>query len=370
MRAECGAAHNEPEVFISYRRLDNIAPSGSRGRDGFVNYLLRQVRSKLREDGVPDPILWLDRSQIEPGDIWSDKILNALKRAELFIAILSKNYIRSSWCAKELHTMKERVDMLGAPAGHRRIFRVDKHKVPEHRVPETLQRIQSVQFYREDHDAQKFDEFFWGGKVRYSKEFDNALLQLTSAIGNRLEELLETHFDRQSLPEPQVDVCPSNGHVVFVAKPARDMLEYYRTIVEELRGTGFGVVPDPDEELSGEELRSAVFSALGKAEASIHLLGTRTRGLGMDLVPMQLAAAAAESKRKPGFERLIWAPKVLPAETSDRAKRVRRDPLKILKEFGQRLLETDTIYGDTASNFNGYVLQRLQRTLVSPRQAN
>ena len=112
MSVEGGAAHNEPEVFISYRRLDNRPPSGSRNRHGFVNYLLRQVRSRLEEDGVPDAILWLDRSQIEPGDIWSDKILNALKRAELFVAILSKNYIRSSWCAKELHTNLLRNDLI------------------------------------------------------------------------------------------------------------------------------------------------------------------------------------------------------------------------------------------------------------------
>jgi hypothetical protein len=367
MSVEGGDAHHEPEVFISYRRLDNTPPNGIRGRHGFVDYLLRNVRSRLRENGVPDAILWQDRSKIEPGDIWSEKILNALKRAELFVAILSKNYIRSPWCARELGTMKERIDLLGKPAGERRIFRVDKHKVPKDHVPETLQSIQSVQFYREDHDD--VDEFFWGGKVRLSKEFDKALLKLTSAIGNRLEELLGTRFDREDLPEPQVgDVRPSNGHVVFVAKPASDMEEYYRVLVAELRGTGFGVTPDPDIDLGdlGEEVQSAVFSALGEAEASIHLLGTRTGG---GLVSMQLAAAAEEAKRRPGFERLIWAPKVLPAETSARAM-IRRDPLKILKEFGQPLLDTDKIDSDTASNFNGYVLQHLQRRLVTPRQAD
>jgi len=377
MSMESGAPHDGPQqVFISYRRLDNVPPEGSRSRHGFVDFLLRQVRSRLKEDGVPDAILWLDRSQIEPGDVFSDKIMNALKRAELFVAILSKNYIRSTWCAKELGTMRERVDMLGVPAGARRIFRVDKHKVPDDLVPEMLQGIHTVQFYREAPDAKCADEFFWGGKVRLSKEFDEALLELTKAIGNRLEELLETRFDRQGTPEPQADVRPSNGHVVFVAKPASDMVEYYRILVEELLSAGFRVTPDPDIDLSdrGKEVRSAVLSALGEAEASIHLLGTRTgerpRGLNMDIVPMQLAAAAEEAKRKAGFERLIWAPEVLPAETSARSKRSLRDPLKVLKEFGQPILEIDQIEGDTSTNFNGYVLRRLQRTLVSPRPAD
>jgi hypothetical protein len=368
MSLESTAACDEREVFISYRRLDDVPPTGIRNRYGFVNYLLRQVRSRLQEDGVPDAILWQDRSQIEPGDIWSEAISKALNRAELFVAILSKNYIKSSWCEIELRTMTERVEKISAPAGEHRIFRVDKHKVPENQVPETLRRIQSVQFYREDQDAKTVDEFFWGGKVRLSKEFDKALLELTSAIGKRLEKLVGIRLEPKGQPEPQVDNArrSANGRVVFVAKPALDMIEYYRSLVEELWGTGFRVTPDPDKDLSkrGEEVRSAVVGALAEAEASIHLLGTRTGGrpdgLDMDLVPMQLAEAAKEAKRKPGFERLIWAPTVLPAQTSAQAKRVRR-PLKILERFGQQLLEADQIDSDTASNFYLHVLQRLER---------
>ncbi len=376
MSLESGEARDGRQVFISYRRLDNAPPSDGRNRHGFVNYLLRQVRSRLQEDGVPDAILWQDRSEIEPGDVWSDAILQALNRAELFIAILSKNYIRSSWCKQELGVMKSRVEKLGPPVGERRIFRVDKHKVPEKEVPETLRRIQSVQFYREDHDAKCVDEFFWGGKVRLSREFDKALLELTSAIGKRLEEL-GIPFEPKGHPEPQLDnPRPSNGRVVFVAKPALDMVEYYRTLVEELQGTGFRITPDPDEDLGdvGEEVRSAVVEGLAEAEASIHLLGTRTGarpdGLDMDLVPMQLAAAADEAKRRSGFERMIWAPTVLLAETSAQAKKARRDPLKILKQFGQQLLAMDQIDGDTASRFNEFVLQRLERRRPSPREAN
>jgi hypothetical protein len=377
MNLESGAACSVREVFISYRRLDNNAPTGSRGRHGFVNYLLRQVRSRLEEDGVPDAVLWQDRSQIEPGDVFSEAILKALNRAELFVAILSKNYIRSPWCEKELRTMKERVDKLSAPVGERRIFRVDKHKVPEEQIPEALRRIQSVQFYREDPDAKCVDEFFWGGKVRLSKEYDKALLELTSAISNRLEELLGIRFEPKGPPEPREDNAhqSSNGRIVFVAKPAPDTVEYYRNLVEELQGTGFRVTPDPDNDLSnrGEEVRSAVVSALAEAEASVHLLGTRPGGrpdgFDMDLVPMQLTAAAEEAKRKPGFERLIWAPAVLPAESA-KGRRARRDPLKTLKRFGQQLLEADQIYSDTASNFNQNVLQRLERRPLGQRQAN
>jgi hypothetical protein len=193
LEAEAGQRANEAHprvspvpIFVSYRALDNQLPPERRGH-GFVDYLLAQLRYELDQLGMRNKILWLDRKEIFPGDVWSADLLDALNRAELFIAIVSPNYISSSWCEKELDVMKSRAEMLGAPAEARRIFRVDKHKVPETHIPKTLQSIQAVRFYRQDHDA--VDEFFWGGKVRLSREYHKALLQLASAIHRRVEEL-------------------------------------------------------------------------------------------------------------------------------------------------------------------------------------
>jgi hypothetical protein len=361
-----------PEVFVSYRRLDNDPPPDGPNVRGFVDYLLTQVRYDLSQLGVPNAVLWQDRSKIAPADDWNENISNALNSAELFIAILSKNYITSDWCKKELDTMRSRVGMLGTPALERRIFRVDKHKVPEDKIPEPLRTIQSVQFYREDRYSESVDEYFWRGKVRFIDEYEDAVKKLADGLCKRLEEL-GIPSRRRDQPEPRVDNArPSNGRVVFMAKPAGDMMQSYRTLVRELQDTGFRVAPDPDEDLGdvGEEVRSAIVKALTEAEASIHLLGTRTGGrpdgLDMDLVPMQLAAAADEVKRRPEFERMIWAPIVLPSIISAEANMARRDPLEILGRFDQRLLETDQIDGDTASRFNEFVLQRLGRKRRDP----
>jgi len=104
-----------PEVFISYRVLDNHPPPDGPAR-GFVDYLLTQIRYDLTQLGIPDAILWQDRSKIAPADDWNDNILSALNSAQLFIAILSKNYITSDWCNKELDTMTSRVETLDAGA--------------------------------------------------------------------------------------------------------------------------------------------------------------------------------------------------------------------------------------------------------------
>ena len=367
---------NPREVFVSYRRLDDEPPPDCSNGDsgGFVRYLLRQVRYDLRQMGVPDAILWQDRAKIAPGDIWSDAIRKALNEAELFVAILSRNYVKSDWCATELSAMTSRIAKLDAGDGQRRIFRVDKHSVPEDEIPETLRCIQAVRFYREDQETKRVDEYFWRGKVRRSDDYEKAVNDLARAICARLDELgipLPPRPEPTPLPSGHT-AYQSNGRVVFVAKPASDMEEEYRTLVRELRGTGYRVTPDPDKRLDelGGDVRSAIVNGLAEAEASIHLLGKRTggrpEGLDTDLVPMQLAAAADEARKgeagtKAGFERMIWAPRVLLLGASEHVEAVRRDPLGVVDEFGGRLA-TDQIEGDPApSRFNEFVLQRLER---------
>jgi hypothetical protein len=299
--------------------------------------------------------------KIAPDDIWSEEISRALNTAKLFILIVSMNYITSHWCKLELSKMASRIKKLGPPAGQPsvdppgelpRIFRVDKHKVREDKVPKLLRGIQSVRFYREDYATDSVDEYFWRGKVRFTREYEEAVHALGLAIYKQI-------VGAQPQPPPDSGrlVTFWNGRVVFVAKPASDMVESYRTLVSELQGLGYRVTPDPDTDLGkvGEDVVSTVVRALGEAEASIHLLGTRTGGrpdgLDMDLVPMKHAAAADEANRKPGFERMIWVPAVLPAGAP-------RDPLSVVDRFG-KMLPTDQINSDTAVFFNEFVLQRL-----------
>jgi hypothetical protein len=356
------------EVFVSYRRLDDEPPPGRLNERGFVRYLLKQVRYDLGQMGVPDALLWQDRAQIEKGDVWSEAIFSALNKAELFVAILSRNYITSSWCERELSTMASRMARLGAHAGKRRIFRVDKHSVPEHEIPEVLRGIESVRFYSEDNETKRVDEFYWRGKVRHPRDYENAVRELAEAICKRLDELgISCQPQPQPPPLPSdYNALPSNGRVIFVAKPASDMVEPYRTLVRELQSTGYRVTPDCDKDLGklGEEVQSAVVNALAEAEASIHLLGERTGGrpdgLHIDLVTMQLMAAADEASKRTGFKRMIWAPAVLLSGAFTEAEIARRDPLSVVDGFGKRL-PTDQIVGDTASRFNEFVLQRLER---------
>jgi hypothetical protein len=364
--------YNGRAIFISYRHLDNhLPPQSSKELLGFVDYLRRQVDFDLVQLGCPNVIFWQDRTKIAPADDFNAEIEKALKNADLFIAILSQHYITSPWCIRELGTMKSRVTSLGTPEGDGRIFRVDKHKISEEEIPEQLRNTHRVPFYHEDRYDGKVLHYFWRGKVQHIDEYESAVRTLAEGICERLKKLGIRFHPKKELNPGEPHKGPSNGRTVFVAKPAGDMIPSYQYLVRELQGAGYRVTPDPEKDLDNlvKEMQSHFVEALSEAEASIHLLGTWTGGrpyrLEMDLVPMQLAAAAKEAERKPEFKRIIWAPAILPG-TLGESEIVSRDYLEVLKHFGQKLSETDQVLNDTAAHFVGFVLQHLAKERGDP----
>lgn len=354
-------------VFVSYRRLDDDPPP-EKPEGGFVRYLSQQVRWELNQLGVPKAVLWRDRAKIEPGDIWSLKIEEALSDADIFLAIVSRNYVHSDWCAREISTMAARAVPDGSP---KRMLRIDKHRVEDRWIPEPLRGVQAIRFYQEDAETKEEDEFFWRGRVCLYDEYISAVRRLARAIYDRLEQLggiNEARRDRAK-DEPSSSTASETPdfipiHTIFVAKPAADMLEEYRSLTRELMQRGCRVLPDPSAALpdDAEQVTRSIQDALANSPLSIHLLGkrkgSRPDGLDKDLVPFQLSAAARRALADPTFNRLIWAPKIMPRSNSADENLKLRDPIDVLSGFGDKC-PTDEIDGDTAARFKEFVLQRI-----------
>jgi hypothetical protein len=355
-------------IFLSYRSIDDEPPPENPD-GGYVRHLREQLRWELNQLGVPDAILWVDRYKIEPGDIWSEVLREELNKADLFIALLSRNYIKSEWCATELSTMAARVATFEKEAQHRRIFRADKHRVPDESIHVVLRGAQAVRFFEDDRETDREEEFFYRGHVRGGNKYYDAVRKLAEAIHKRLEEL-GVAMGPQSQP-PAFPLAESNGRTVFVAKPARDMSAEYETLASELTRSGYRVLPDPAADLPdiGEEVQTTILAGLADAELSIHLLGERTGirpdGLDSDIVPFQLGCAASEAAKRSSFQRLIWAPKALRTHDCDAHEIAARDPFKVLSRFGARL-PSDQVDSDTATRFNEFVFQRLGAKCARP----
>lgn len=74
----------EDQAFISYAHEDII----------FVDWLWQQI-------SVKDYTVWLDRKDIRPGEIWDDKVHEALRRCAIMLLILSPSSMSSPNVKKE-----------------------------------------------------------------------------------------------------------------------------------------------------------------------------------------------------------------------------------------------------------------------------
>ncbi len=352
-------------IFLSYRRVDDEPPpENPNGK--YVEHLRKQLLWELRQLGVPKTVLWMDRYEIETGDIWPEALREGLEKSDLFIALLSRNYITSRWCEKELGAMAQQISHCEPDLQRQRIFRVDKHRVPETKIHDVLKNIQAVRFYEEDLETDSEEEFYYRGRVVHETKYFDAIHELAVAVYNRLERL-GVEMGPQSLP-PAVEK-PCNGRVVFVAKPARDMKSEYETLTSELTRAGYRLLPDPkiDLPLAAEEAQAAILDGLAQAEISIHILGEmsgfRPDGLDVGIVPLQFRAAAEEVGRRPSFYRLISAPKVMPSRAAENPPP--REPFEVLRRFGEGAT-SDEVDGDTPARFTQFVLQRLLAKTEQP----
>jgi hypothetical protein len=352
-------------IFLSYRRVDDEPPPEDPSGK-YVEHLRKQLIWELRQLGVPKTVLWMDRYEIEGGDVWPEELRRGLEKSDLFIALLSRNYITSRWCEQELTAMAERIANCEPDLRKQRIFRVDKHFVPETKIHDVLKNVQAIRFYEEDLETNSEEEFYYRGRVVHEAKYFDAIHELAVIIYRRLERL-GVEMAPQAQP-PSVE-RPSNGRVVFVARPARDMKSEYVALTSELTRAGYRVVPDWKTELplTAEEAQATIAAGLAEAEFSIHVLGEmsgfRPDGLDAGIVSLQFRAAAEEVARRQSFYRLVWAPQVLPSRAAENL--ARRDPFEVMRKFGEALC-SDEVDGDTPARFTQFVLQRLSTKTSQP----
>jgi hypothetical protein len=116
-----------------------------------VSFLQRQLLFELETElGLGGVVLWHDRTAIEPGDRWSDKIIEALHKADILLVVLSRNYAEQEWCNRELETFMSRPEAALDPDFNGRIIRVDKQTLEDAEIPAALRPIQAIRFFEYD----------------------------------------------------------------------------------------------------------------------------------------------------------------------------------------------------------------------------
>ena len=77
-----------PSVFVSYRRTGE--------QKQFVKKFVEQLMQQKFN-------VWLDDNAMFPGDMITTEISHAIKKSDIFVCLLSKEFFESEWCPKELN---------------------------------------------------------------------------------------------------------------------------------------------------------------------------------------------------------------------------------------------------------------------------
>ena len=360
-------------IFLSYAHDDDLAVGTSGNEAGFVTFLNRMLDLKLRDLGATRAKIWIDRKRISDGDLFEGEIDEGLREAELLLVVMSPNWIHRPYCRKELETFADLRRKAGLPNIQERMIVVGKGHVDRLKRPLELQGQEGFLFYARD-DANKVNDitpFYNLGRA--ADPFFERRDRLAKFLQNRVD-LIAAGGARGSTSPPPIAV--PNGRTVFLSKPASDMKEAYARLAFELQGKGFAVVPDVSADLPNDAKALAIVKdALAKAEASVHLVGEKPGFApeGLDtIVKLQLAQARERSlpspeASKPGFRRIVWAPKIFDGGEKAANGTAERDPLEALARFDTQI-GADKIDGEILSKFVEYLFQYLAET--APRCAS
>jgi len=346
---------------MSYARDDDSSPPESPKAKGFVTYLYEQVLYELQHLGVPRPTLWRDIRDVERGDQFEPSIEDAIAGSDLFLAVLSRNWLDRTWCRRELESFARRWGREGERALRQRIVVVGKHWVDPGRCPNLLQGQEGYNFFVSDGrgEAGYENEFFERGGIQDPRYFDQVkeLARYLWRSATRLDPASSEPSVLPPLTPRRPAKIQSTGRSVNLAKPAADMRQAYHRIIEELQGRGYVVAAAEADIPTDSSSVAFIDAALRSAEVSIHLLG---RGAGYipegaePIVKLQLSRAASRVSAAPKdsisgvdrFRRIIWAPRAM----LEGAGSPERDPFVVLSQF-DRQLETDKVESGALSQF-------------------
>ena len=241
------------DLFISYRRVANEA------HDAWVDAFCEALRTSLKEL-VGDVSIWRDEEALRAGSPWRPEIAQALNDAAIFLAIISRTYLDSDECRKELDTFLGRLK--DASTGTQRmivpIFK--QPPKPDQELPREVGDVHRHEFFRWDPPGSpRFRELgpdpdgadtraFWETLGRVAQDIMVALEALRGAARTRA---LGTVFVARVGPEIQLE---------------RERLR------SDLQQRGYLVVPEHEYLWNADDFRARIDADLDAARLCIHLV--------------------------------------------------------------------------------------------------
>lgn len=164
------------DLFVSYRRTPNV-------REWVRNHLVPRLSDALADELEREPRIFMD-AELEVGVRWPDRLVWALQRSRLMLAVWSPPYFTSAWCMAEWQTMLRReqlVGMSGRPAQPGLVYPI--RYSDGHRFPAAAQNVQQEMIFSE----WRYPYPQFADSPKYL-DFHDAVVELAERLARRLDD--------------------------------------------------------------------------------------------------------------------------------------------------------------------------------------
>jgi hypothetical protein len=282
----------------------------------------------------------------------------------LMIVVMSPNWLTSEYCKREVERFSQRWRGEGEEAVRSRLKVVRKRPNDRTTWPTILQGQEGKAFFAGDLNNPSETEiaYYWNGKMRDEDAYLSRVRELAGIIIRDSRRRTESPPSQAASPPSSPSPEKPPVQTIYLARPAIDMAKAYERLARELAGRDYAVVPDRDIPTDGTAV-AFIDAALAQASVCVHLLGVKGGYTPQEdvspIVKLQLERAALRAKSTPkALRRIVWAPKILDMDTPDAAPAVVREPVDVLKLFGERL-DGDKVDGQVLSKFVEFLAQNL-----------
>jgi len=352
-------APEKPDIFVSYAWADNEElPDGAPGWvSEFAEWLLIGLgRAIGRRDACH---LWMDL-QLPSNARLSPEIEAKIRDCAVMIVVLSRGYLASEWCTKELGQFLE--EEIGRRCGSgSRIFVVEMSNVPR---PPALKKEELVgkRFWVMDKLSQRVHPMGFSKAEREDPRYINQIMDLSQDIAAELERQRMAGATATRKPEPDLEpvvaqppangmVSPSSLPTVYLAEVSDDLEDLRDEVKRYLVQAGHQVLPasrSPDD-FNGFE--KAVRADLDRSVLFVQLL-SEVAGRKFDGLDRRRVAAQHDLVAGPSMPVLLWR------------SRTAFDLGKVRDAAHRTLLENPEVMAVDIEEFKLAIVERVRKALA------
>jgi hypothetical protein len=361
----------EFDVFVSYAHVDNEAVEPA--EHGWVDALHRVLHTTLAQRiGRKEAFsIWRDSQDLRGNQDISRHIPDQVKNSAIFLAILSRGYVESKYCLKELKTFVNNVKTGEA----QRLFVVHTAPIDEHKIPEEFRDLRKFQFWIPDLNH-KPRVLGWPlphhDVAENLRHYYQKIVDLADDIAVKLDELKKAAHG--AAPRPPAEVRQTkHTELVLLAQVTDDLDGRREEMRRYLDQAHIGTLPTGTYRLTRTEFEQSFSADLDKCKAFVQLLGPRV-GISPPDVPEGFPRLQFELVKSRHVPILQWrSPDLNAMDVSSAAQRqlLQAETIQAMpfEEFKQTIVDTVTRTEQPKSERASYIFVDAAQVDVNRAQA-